>query len=83
MMGCASIRGAIPRERLPLRRQTGPVLFGLEGSHVNGEAVLHIGLEQSLLGFVALLDSDDFDIGGDVVFGARVEHLRGCGSKPN
>ena len=50
-----------------------------ERSHVDGEAVLHIGLEQSLVGFVDLLDGDDFDIGGDVVLAAKVEHLLGFG----
>src|ERR1039458_613099 len=48
-----------------------------ERSHINREAVLHIGLEQSLVGFVDLLDGDDFDIGGDVVCRAKVEHLLG------
>ena len=47
----------------------------LERSHVDGEAVLHIGPEQSLVGFVDLLDGDDFDIGGDVVCAAKVKHL--------
>ena len=50
-----------------------------EGSHVDGEAVLHIGLDQSLVGLVDLLDRDDFDIGGDVVLAAEVEHLLGLG----
>ena len=45
--------------------------------HVDGEAVLHVGLEQSLVGFVDLLDRDDFDVGGDVVLAAEVEHLLG------
>ena len=52
-----------------------PRLFGLEGRHVDGEAVLHVGLEQPLVGFVDLLDGDDFDVGGDVVLAAEVEHL--------
>src|SRR5579862_2227232 len=42
-------------------------LLGLERSHVDGEAVLHIGPSQSLIGFIDLLDGDDFDIGSDVV----------------
>jgi hypothetical protein len=39
------------------------------------EAVLHIGVEQLLVSFVDLLDGDDFDIGGDVVRTAEVQHL--------
>jgi hypothetical protein len=52
-------------------------LLGLQRSHIDGEAVLHISLEQSLVSFVDLLDRDDFDIGGDVVLPAEVEHLLG------
>ena len=36
-------------------------------------------LKQPLVGFVDLLDRDDFDIGGDVVLPAEVEHLLGFG----
>jgi hypothetical protein len=55
------------------------VLLGFERSHIDREAVLHIGLEQSLVGLVDLLDGDDFDIGGDVMCPAKVEHLLGLG----
>ena len=54
-------------------------LIRFEGSHVDGEAVLHIGLEQPLVGFVDLLDRDDLDIGSDVLRAAKVEHLLGFG----
>jgi hypothetical protein len=37
--------------------------------------VLHIGFEQSFVGFIDLLDGDDFHLGGDVVCAAKVEHL--------
>jgi len=37
--------------------------------------VLHIGLEHPLLGFVDLLDGDDFHVGGDVVCAAEIEYL--------
>ena len=50
-----------------------------ERSHVDGKAVLHIGLEQSIVGFVDLLDRDDFDRGGDVVLPAEIEHLLSFG----
>src|SRR5580658_4827999 len=54
-------------------------LLTLERSHVNREAVLHIGPEQSLVGLVDLLDRDDFNIGGDVVLSAKIEHLLSFG----
>jgi hypothetical protein len=44
---------------------------------IEGGAVLHIRLEQSLVGFVDLLDGDDLDVGGDVMCPAKVEHLVG------
>ena len=56
-----------------------PLLLTFERSHVDGEAVLHIRLEQSLVGFVDLLDRDDFNIGGDVVLAAKIEHLLSFG----
>ena len=53
-----------------------------ERSHVDAEAVLHIGLEQLLVGFVDLLDGDDLDIGGDVVVPTKVKHLLGLAAIP-
>src|ERR1051326_9252577 len=44
-------------------------------SHVNREAVLHIRLRQSIVSFVQLLNRNHFDIGSDVVFAAKVQHL--------
>ena len=43
--------------------------------HVDREPVFHIRLQQSLVGFVDLLNGNYFDIGGDVVFAAKIEHL--------
>ena len=37
-------------------------------------------LEQPFVGFVDLLDGDHFDVGGDVVLAAEVEHLLGLGN---
>src|SRR6266852_3710712 len=54
-------------------------LLRFERSHVDRKAVLHIGLEQSLVSFVDLLDWDNFDIGNDVVLSAEIEHLLGLG----
>jgi hypothetical protein len=41
--------------------------------------VLHIGPEQFLVGFVELLDGDDFDSSGDVMCPAKLEHLLSFG----
>jgi hypothetical protein len=50
-------------------------LLRFKRSHINGEAILHIGLEQSVISLVDLLDGDDFYIGGDVMFATKVEHF--------
>src|SRR5438105_12716314 len=49
--------------------------FRLERSHVDGETVLHIGLEQSFVGFVDLLDGNNFNISGDVMLATKIEHF--------
>src|SRR6187431_501796 len=51
--------------------------------HINRKTVLHIRLQQSLVGFVGLLNRNDFDVGGDVVFAAKVEHLLRFGDAAN
>ena len=48
-----------------------------ERSHIDGEAVLHIGLHHSLPGFFDFLDGDGLDAGGNFVLTAEVEHLPG------
>ena len=58
-------------------------LLRFERSHIDGEAVLHIRLEQSVVGFVDFLDGDDFDIGSDVMGPTKVEHLLGFGDTAN
>ena len=49
----------------------------LEAGHVDYEAVFYVALEETFVGFVDLLDGDDFDVAGDVVLAAEVEHLLG------
>src|SRR6266566_2143843 len=51
--------------------------------HVDREAVLHIRLQQSFVGFVDLLNGNHFDVGRDVVFAAKIEHLLGLGDSTN
>ena len=58
-------------------------LLRFERSHIDGETVLHIRLEQSVVGFVGFLDGDDFDIGSDVMGPAKIEHLLGFGDTAN
>ena len=48
-------------------------------SHVDREAVFHVGLGDAIVGIVDLLDRDDFDVCGDVVFATEVEHFLGFG----
>src|SRR5271166_4859281 len=50
-------------------------LLRFQRGHVDREPVLHIRFEHSLVGFVDLLDRDDFHIGGNVVLSAEIEHL--------
>ena len=59
------------------------VSLGFKGSHVNREAILHIGLEHSFVGFVDFLDRNDFDICSDVVFTAEIEHFLGLRQTAN
>jgi hypothetical protein len=55
----------------------------LERSHINGEAILYIRIGQSLVSLVDLLDWDDFYVGSDVMFAAKVEHLLRFGNTPD
>src|SRR5918993_3340973 len=48
---------------------------GFERSHVDGETVFHIRLQQSVVGFIHLLNRDDFHLCGDIVRPTKVEHL--------
>jgi hypothetical protein len=61
----------------PARRL--PALFLLQRGHVDGETVLHIRLQQALVGLVDPLDRDHLHIGDDAVLAAEVEHLLGLG----
>lgn len=65
------------------KQNGGSGLLRVERSHIDGEAVLHIGLEQSVIGFVDFLDGDDLDIGSDVMGPAKIEHLLGFGDTAN
>src|SRR5271170_1404654 len=74
------------RNAPPRREARGGIvqrLLGLERSHIDREAILHVGLEQTLVGFIDLLDGDDFDVRDDVVLPAEVEHLLSLGDAPN
>ena len=72
-----------PKKRVTVNRigyysfEVPPRLFRFKRCHIDTEAVLHIGLEQSLVGFVDLLDGDDFDISSDIMFAAKVKHFLG------
>jgi hypothetical protein len=50
-------------------------LLRFQRCHVYREPVFHIRLEQPRVRFVQLLDGNHFDVRGDVVLAAEVEHL--------
>ena len=54
-----------------------------ERSHVNGESILYVSSRQSLVSLVDLLDGDDFYVGCNVMFAAKVEHLLRFGNTPD
>ena len=58
-------------------------LLGFERGHINRKAVLHIGLEQSVVGFIHFLDRDHFNIGSDLMASTKIEHLLGFGDSAN
>src|SRR6266481_9157013 len=58
-------------------------LFRFERSHVDRKPVLHIGLEQSFVSFVDFLDRDYFNVSGDIMLPAKIEHLLGFGDAAN
>src|SRR6266853_2171352 len=60
-----------------------PCSLRFQRSHVDREPILHIGFKQSLVSFVHFLNWDHFDIGGDVVCAAKIEHLLRLGDSPN
>jgi hypothetical protein len=58
-------------------------LLRFERSHINGESILYISSGESVVGLVDLLDGDDFYVGCDVMFAAKVEHLLGFCNTPD
>jgi hypothetical protein len=76
MLGSTNIT-LFPNRPARCRHLLGAGLLRLERRHIDRESVLHIGLHHSLVGFVDLLDRNDFHIGGDVVVAAEIEHLLG------
>src|SRR3984957_8158825 len=71
---CSNFTGRRPGTRKCLLMESG---FAFERGHIDDKAVFDIGLLQAVIGFVDLLDGDDFDISGEVVFAAEVEHFLG------
>src|SRR5690625_2546199 len=46
-----------------------------ERSHIDDESVFHIAFEHPFVSFVDLVHTDHFDVGGDSMFAAEIEHL--------
>src|SRR6267154_2904963 len=61
----------------------GLLLQLLQRGHVNDEAVFYVALKEPGVGVVDLLDADFFDVRGDAVFGAEIEHLLGFANAAN
>src|SRR6267154_765791 len=61
----------------------GLLLQLLQRGHVNDEAVFYVALKETGVGVVDLLDADFFDVRGDAVFGAEIEHLLGFANAAN
>ncbi len=51
--------------------------------HIDNEAVLHVALDDPVIGFVDLLDRDHLDVADDAVLGAEIEHLLGLRDATN
>lgn len=60
-----------------------PPSFRFQRSHIDGEPVLHIGLHQPAVGFVYLLNRNNFDIGRNVMCSAKLQHLLCLGDPAN
>ena len=54
-------------------------LLSFEGRHINREAVLYIGSDQPLIGFLDFLHRNHFHVGRAIVFTAEIEHLLSLG----
>ncbi len=46
-------------------------------SKVNHEPIFHVAFDHARIGVVDILDADDFDVRGNAVVTAKVEHLLG------
>src|SRR6266478_7888155 len=55
----------------------------LQGCHIDDETVLHVAFQQAFVGFVDLLHPDQFDIRGNAVIGAEIQHLLGLPNPPD
>jgi hypothetical protein len=58
-------------------------LLRFQRSHVDGKAIFNVRPNHALVGFVDLLDRNDFHVGGDVALTAEVEHLLRFGDATN
>src|ERR1700722_4812392 len=47
----------------------------LQRHHIDHKAIAHVALNHAIKCFVHFLDRGQFDVAGDVVFGAEIEHL--------
>src|SRR5204863_3513119 len=55
----------------------------LQRGIVDHEAILHVALQQAVIRFVDLLDTDFFDVRRDAVLAAEIQHLLGFADAAN
>ena len=48
-----------------------------QSCHIDDEAVADVAFDDAVVGFVDVLDRGDFDVAGDVVLAAEIEHFLG------
>lgn len=51
------------------------LLAGFERGQVDHEAIAHVALHDAVVSLVDLLNGDNFDVAGDIVLAAKVQHL--------
>src|SRR5690606_17974584 len=64
-------------------QEIAPLLFFpsiLQGGHIDDKTILHIPLEQPLIGRIDVLHPDQFDIRYDIVLPTEIQHFLGFGN---
>ena len=54
--------------------------LGFQGFHVDHETVFHVAFNHAFNGLVDVFDVEHFDVAGNPVLGAEIQHLLGFGN---